>query len=271
MAKNLVIVESPAKAKTIEKILGKDFKVTSSFGHVRDLEKANMGIDIKNGFEPKYKVQDDKKKVVKELKSLMKDTEQVWLATDEDREGEAISWHLCEVLGLDPVKTKRIVFHEITKNAIQKAVEMGVSRIQPVTTTRSVIKLSSERAAKRLQHWQQITIAACEQCGRNHVPDVLPPLPFPHWLGEIKTREVSTHTNLLLLPTAEKKLSELVPKSNNSSYTLLIGPEGGFTPEEERAALLTHFEPILVGKRILRTETAALATIAAMQTLWGDY
>ena len=154
---------------------------------------------------------------------------------------------------------------------IQKAVEMGVSRIQPVTTTRSVIKLSSERAAKRLQHWQQITIAACEQCGRNHVPDVLPPLPLPHWLGEIKNREVSTHTNLLLLPTAEKKLSELVPKSNNSSYTLLIGPEGGFTPEEERAALLTHFEPILVGKRILRTETAALATIAAMQTLWGDY
>lgn len=123
MAKNLVIVESPAKAKTIEKILGKDFKVTSCFGHVRDLEKANMGIDIDNGFEPKYKVADDKKKVVKEMKSLMKNAEHVWLATDEDREGEAISWHLCEVLGLDPITTKRIVFHEITKNAIQKAVE----------------------------------------------------------------------------------------------------------------------------------------------------
>ncbi len=123
MAKNLVIVESPAKAKTIEKILGQDFKVTSCFGHVRDLEKANMGIDIPNGFAPKYKVADDKKKVVKEMKSLMKDAEHVWLATDEDREGEAISWHLCEVLGLDPVTTKRIVFHEITKNAIQKAVE----------------------------------------------------------------------------------------------------------------------------------------------------
>lgn len=123
MAKNLVIVESPAKAKTIEKILGEDFKVTSCFGHVRDLEKANMGIDIKKGFEPKYKVADDKKKVVKELKSLMKNANEVWLATDEDREGEAISWHLCEVLGLDPVKTKRIVFHEITKNAIKKAVE----------------------------------------------------------------------------------------------------------------------------------------------------
>lgn len=122
MAKNLVIVESPAKAKTIEKILGKDFRVTSCFGHVRDLEKANMGIDIPNGFAPKYKVADDKKKVVKEMKSLMKDAEHVWLATDEDREGEAISWHLCEVLGLDPITTKRIVFHEITKDAIQKAV-----------------------------------------------------------------------------------------------------------------------------------------------------
>jgi len=123
MAKNLVIVESPAKAKTIEKILGKDFKVTSCFGHVRDLEKANMGIDIDNGFAPKYKVADDKKKVVKEMKSLMKDAEHVWLATDEDREGEAISWHLCEVLDLDPLKTKRIVFHEITKNAIKSAVD----------------------------------------------------------------------------------------------------------------------------------------------------
>lgn len=123
MAKNLVIVESPAKAKTIEKILGKDFKVTSCFGHIRDLEKADMGIDITNGFQPKYKVSDDKKKVVKELKSLTKNAEAVWLATDEDREGEAISWHLCEVLGLDPKETKRIVFHEITKPAILKAVE----------------------------------------------------------------------------------------------------------------------------------------------------
>lgn len=154
---------------------------------------------------------------------------------------------------------------------IQKAVEMGVNSIQPVITMRSVIKLSNERAAKRLQHWKQIAIAACEQCGRNHLPEVLPPLSLPHWLGEIKNRELSAHTNLLLLPTAEKKLSELAPNPNNAAYTLLIGPEGGFTPEEERAAMHAHFEPILVGKRILRTESAALATIAAMQTLWGDY
>ncbi|GAA4461469.1 type I DNA topoisomerase [Nemorincola caseinilytica] len=123
MAKNLLIVESPAKAKTIEKILGSDFEVRSCYGHIRDLEKEDMGIDIKNGYKPKYTVSEDKQKVVKELKSLAKKSEDVWLATDEDREGEAISWHLCEVLGLDPYTTKRIVFHEITKPAIQKAVK----------------------------------------------------------------------------------------------------------------------------------------------------
>lgn len=123
MAKNLLIVESPAKAKTIEKILGEDFEVKSCYGHIRDLEKEAMGIDINNGFKPKYIVSEDKEKVVKELKSLAKKSEEVWLATDEDREGEAISWHLCEVLGLDPLTTKRIVFHEITKPAIKKAVE----------------------------------------------------------------------------------------------------------------------------------------------------
>ncbi|MBX2907459.1 MAG: type I DNA topoisomerase [Taibaiella sp.] len=123
MAKNLLIVESPAKAKTIEKILGSDFEVKSCYGHIRDLEKEDMGIDIANGYQPKYVVSDDKQKVVKELKSLAKKSEDVWLATDEDREGEAISWHLCEVLGLDPYTTKRIVFHEITKPAIQKAVK----------------------------------------------------------------------------------------------------------------------------------------------------
>src|SRR5262245_38451025 len=122
MAKNLLIVESPAKAKTIEKILGKDFEVKSCYGHIRDLEKEEMGIDIKNGYKPRYIVPDEKERVVKELKTIAKKSDEVWLATDEDREGEAISWHLCEVLGLDPKTTKRIVFHEITKPAIQKAV-----------------------------------------------------------------------------------------------------------------------------------------------------
>ena len=123
MAKNLLIVESPAKAKTIEKILGSDFEVKSCFGHIRDLEKSEMGIDIKKGFKPRYIVPEDKEKVVKELKQVAKRSGEVWLATDEDREGEAISWHLCEVLGLDPATTKRIVFHEITKPAIRAAVE----------------------------------------------------------------------------------------------------------------------------------------------------
>lgn len=123
MAKNLLIVESPAKAKTIEKILGKDFEVKSCYGHIRDLEKAEMGIDVENNYKPRYIIPADKEKVVKDLKSLAKKSEEVWLATDEDREGEAISWHLCEVLGLNPKTTKRIVFHEITKPAIQAAVK----------------------------------------------------------------------------------------------------------------------------------------------------
>src|SRR5688572_32191335 len=122
MAKNLLIVESPAKAKAIEKILGEDFEVKSCYGHIRDLEKEEMGIDIKNNYTPRYKVPEEKEKVVADLKRLAEKSGEVWLATDEDREGEAISWHLCEVLGLDPKTTKRIVFHEITKPAIQDAV-----------------------------------------------------------------------------------------------------------------------------------------------------
>ncbi|HLR38379.1 MAG TPA: type I DNA topoisomerase [Chitinophagaceae bacterium] len=123
MAKKLLIVESPAKAKTIGKYLGKDFKVLSSKGHIRDLNKEGMGIDIDNNFKPHYSVSSDKRKVVSELKKEVKKSEEVWLATDEDREGEAISWHLCKVLGLAPEETKRIVFHEITNPAIQKAIE----------------------------------------------------------------------------------------------------------------------------------------------------
>jgi DNA topoisomerase-1 len=122
MAKNLLIVESPAKAKTIEKILGSDFIVKSSFGHIRDLEKGNKGIDIENDFEPYYVVSPEKVKIVKELRDQAKKSQEVWLATDEDREGEAISWHLCQELKLDIHTTKRIVFSEITKPAIEKAV-----------------------------------------------------------------------------------------------------------------------------------------------------
>ena len=123
MQKNLVIVESPAKAKTIEKFLGKDYKVMSSYGHIRDLKTKEFSIDIEHDYTPQYVIPADKKKLVSELKSEAKSAEQVWLASDEDREGEAISWHLYEVLGLKPENTKRIVFHEITKNAILHAIE----------------------------------------------------------------------------------------------------------------------------------------------------
>ncbi|RKN83400.1 type I DNA topoisomerase [Ulvibacterium marinum] len=123
MAKNLVIVESPAKAKTIEKFLGKDYKVESSFGHIADLPSKELGVDVDNNFEPKYIVDKEKKALVKKLKDLAKKADTIWLASDEDREGEAISWHLTETLDLDKKKTKRIVFNSITKSAIQKAIE----------------------------------------------------------------------------------------------------------------------------------------------------
>lgn len=123
MPKNLVIVESPAKAKTIEKFLGKDFKVLSSYGHIRDLKKKEFSINVEKNFEPDYEIPEDKKTLVKTLKSEAKEADTVWLASDEDREGEAIAWHLYEVLKLEPEHTKRIVFHEITKTAILKAID----------------------------------------------------------------------------------------------------------------------------------------------------
>ena len=123
MSKNLVIVESPAKAKTIEKYLGPNYKVYSSYGHISDLPKKEIGIDFENNFKPKYIISNDKKDVVKELKKQASQADTVWLASDEDREGEAIAWHLYESLKLDKSKTKRIVFREITKNAILKAID----------------------------------------------------------------------------------------------------------------------------------------------------
>ena len=123
MGENLVIVESPAKAKTIEKILGKDYEVKSSFGHIRDLSKKKLGIKIDEDFLPVYEVSSDKEKVVEELRKASSKATTVWLASDEDREGEAIAWHLQQTLELNPEKTKRIVFHEITKDAILHAIE----------------------------------------------------------------------------------------------------------------------------------------------------
>jgi len=123
MIENLVIVESPAKAKTIEKFLGKDFRVISSFGHIRDLAKKNLGIDIENDFNPVYEIPKEKVKIVNELRKAASGARNIWIASDEDREGEAIAWHLAGVLGLDMQTTRRIVFHEITKDAISTAIE----------------------------------------------------------------------------------------------------------------------------------------------------
>jgi DNA topoisomerase-1 len=150
MSKKLLIVESPAKAKTIEKFLGSDFSVKSSYGHIRDLEKGNnLGVDVNNGYRPNYVIPPEKYKTVKELKDSAARSEEVWLATDEDREGEAISWHLCEVLGLDPCSTKRIVFHEITKNAIQKAVQ------SPRTVNLNTVNAQqARRVLDRLVGWE---------------------------------------------------------------------------------------------------------------------
>jgi DNA topoisomerase-1 len=150
MAKKLLIVESPAKAKTIEKYLGSDFSVKSSYGHIRDLEKgSDLGVDVDNKFTPRYVIPPDKHKTVKELQSAASKVEEVWLATDEDREGEAISWHLCQVLGLDEHTTKRIVFHEITKPAIQKAVQ------SPRTLDLNLINAQqARRILDRLVGWE---------------------------------------------------------------------------------------------------------------------
>lgn len=150
MAKKLLIVESPAKAKTIEKYLGEDFSVKSSYGHIRDLEKGNdLGVDVENKYRPKYIIPADKHKTVRELKEAAGKSAEVWLATDEDREGEAISWHLAEVLGLDLNNTKRIVFHEITKPAIQKAVQ------NPRSVNMNVVNAQqARRVLDRLVGWE---------------------------------------------------------------------------------------------------------------------
>jgi DNA topoisomerase-1 len=168
MAKNLLIVESPAKAKTIEKFLGKDFKVTSSQGHIRDLVKGNKAIKIKENYQPVYDVSPDKEKIVTELRKLAKSAEEVWLATDEDREGEAISWHLCEVLKLDPKTAKRIVFHEITKPAIQHAVEnprsIDLNLVNAQQARRVLDRLVGFELSPLL--WRKVSVKSALSAGR---------------------------------------------------------------------------------------------------------
>ncbi|MDP1934379.1 MAG: 16S rRNA (uracil(1498)-N(3))-methyltransferase [Nitrosomonas sp.] len=154
---------------------------------------------------------------------------------------------------------------------IQKAVELGVTCIQPVSTVRSIVHLSDERSSKRLQHWQKIIISACEQCGRNHLPQISPLITLPEWLSQKKTTQSAHDLSFMLSTTATESLKNIPQPPVSAHIALVIGPEGGFTQEEEIAILHTGFIPVRLGKRILRTESAALAAISALQTLWGDY
>lgn len=149
---------------------------------------------------------------------------------------------------------------------IQKAVELGVAAIEPVTSSRSVVRLDAERGAKRVAHWQAVAAAACEQCGRNRVPEVRPVLSLAGWLGEHRSRATR---GVLLTPRATQGIRDL--PCPRSGITLLAGPEGGLAPEEQEAAERIGLTPVRLGPRVLRTETAAVAAIAAMQALWGDF
>lgn len=154
---------------------------------------------------------------------------------------------------------------------IQKSVELGVTQIQPVSTARSIVHLSNERSEKRLQHWQKIVISACEQCGRNQVPQVFPLITLPEWLSQKKMHRTPQDMLIMLSATAAQSLKDLPEPPADAKVALVIGPEGGFTEEEELAIGHSGFVPLHLGSRILRTESAALAAIAAMQALWGDY
>lgn len=151
---------------------------------------------------------------------------------------------------------------------LQKAVELGIAAIQPVATERSVVKLKDERAQRRVEHWQNLVVAACEQCGRNRVPEVAAVLGLPEWLAHVEMPVPAGEARLLLSPAAAQSLRERTPVSR---LTLLVGPEGGLSSTEMQLAQSRGFMPVKLGPRILRTETAALATLAAIQALWGDF
>ena len=153
---------------------------------------------------------------------------------------------------------------------IQKSVELGVTTIQPITTARSIVRLSEDRATKRLQHWQRVIISACEQCGRNIIPNITPPISLTDWVGREKNNNPH-HFSFMLSTTGDSSFSSLSRPLSPTHLTFTVGPEGGFTTEEEIILQQADFFPLRMGKRILRTETAALATIAALQILWGDF
>ena len=149
---------------------------------------------------------------------------------------------------------------------VQKAVELGAARIEPLTSSRCVVRVAGERALRRAAHWQAVAVAACEQCGRNRVPEIAPVTALNDWLG--RQSGTDGRSRLMLAPYTGMRLRDVARPAG--ALTLLVGPEGGFTPEEEQAAQRAGFCPVRLGPRILRTETAAVAALAALQTLWGD-
>lgn len=153
---------------------------------------------------------------------------------------------------------------------IQKSVELGVTSIQPISTTRSIVRLSEERAIKRLQHWKRVIISACEQCGRNFIPMILPLVSLTDWISNNKT-SISNRLCYMLSTVGNESLQNLPGPVSAPHFTVVIGPEGGLTSEEETILQQADFIPLRIGKRILRTETAALAIIAALQMKWGDF
>lgn len=179
---------------------------------------------------------------------------------------EIVGWHAVERESpLQVLLAQAISAGEKMDFTLQKAVELGIGHIQPLASERSVVRLSGERAEKRVAHWQGVVVAACEQSGRNHVPEVAPIRPMLDWLGE----QDGPGLRLMLSPVAEVGLRDLPKPTGN--VTLLVGPEGGLSPAEAAAAQRYGFTPVRLGARVLRTETAALAALAAMQMLWGDF
>jgi len=179
---------------------------------------------------------------------------------------EIVGWHAVERESpLQILLAQAISAGEKMDFTLQKAVELGIGNIQPLASERSVVRLSGERAEKRVAHWQGVVVAACEQSGRNHVPEVASIRPMLDWLGQQDGPEL----RLMLSPTAEIRLRDLPKPTGN--IILLIGPEGGLSTTEAEAAQRYGFTPVRLGARVLRTETAALAALAAIQTLWGDY
>lgn len=197
-----------------------------------------------NAFDAKIYEINGKRVVLHELQSCMSETESPLHIT--------LAQAMCSSEKMDWV--------------VQKATELGVSTIQPVQTQRSVARLNADRAAKRVAHWNSVAISACEQCGRNVLPYILPPEDFAAWLARLRE---NSGIKLVLLPEGAAALHKLSPTTRD--VYLLVGPEGGFTDDEAKMVHVAGFSPVRLGRRILRTETAALAGLAAIQTLWGDF